>query len=248
MNEKLFEGLIHRSLWGNQADLSLSAGKVNKNQDLSKNTILVDDTKNLYNYLLSLNGKGRICWITDNTGLEIMTDLFVIYKLLITHFVEKVIISVKCASLFVSDVMLPDLETALETLSSIGNECKEISDTLRRFLLNGCLKFESELFYNDSPYCFYYMPKDIYHKFAGMDCLVFKGDANYRKLMDDRFLGYETPIESIVNYFPCPFAVFRTMKSIVGFNIPVEKQEEMKKKNPKWDVDGSSGLIHFVKL
>lgn len=248
MNEKLFEGLCHRSLWGNQADLSLSAGTVNKEQDLSKNVILVDDTNNLYNYLQSLNGKAKICWITDNTGLEIITDLFVIYKLLTTHFVEKVIVSVKCSSLYVSDVMLPDLETALNTLSSMGDECKNISNTLRRYLLNGSLKFENELFYNDSPYCFYYMPKDLYCKYAGMDCLVLKGDANYRKLMDDRLIKYETPIESIVNYFPCPFVVLRTMKTIAGLGISIEIQEEMKKKNERWDVDGTCGLIQFVKL
>lgn len=245
---EVFKNLCYLSLWGNQADLSLSAGNVDKmlNKE-NKNTVLVDDTKELYNYLLSKGCNSTICLITDNVGSEILLDLFVVYKLLSTNFIGKVVISVKNASLFVSDVIKADIDTSLKILEEIGEEALIISKEIKYYILTNQIAIESQSFYNDDPRSFYYMPKELYYHFKSMDCLIFKGDANYRKLLDDKDFEYDTSFQNIVDYFPTSIVAFRTMKSNAASGINIEIQNKMKKVNEKWNVDGTSGLIQFVK-
>ena len=113
--ESVLHSFILRNLWGNKADLSMSAGKVESAQSTANDALLVDDWKPLWTYIQSRSLR-RVAIFADNCGLELLCDLALAALLL--HVFKDVAVTyfIKSDPVFVSDVTPADIEPTLVAL------------------------------------------------------------------------------------------------------------------------------------
>lgn len=123
LTEQVLYGSLLRNLWGNKADLSMSGGKVEKEEVRSeaKNSLLVDNVDEVWRYLCEHPLK-KIAIFADNTGLELLCDLALIAIFLHSYPEIQITYVIKADPVFVSDVTLPDLEPTLLALER--NDCE----------------------------------------------------------------------------------------------------------------------------
>src|SRR3546814_14720219 len=76
----------------------------------------------------------------------------------------------------------------------------------------------SDLFWN-SPCHFTQLPPTITQRFSPHSILIFKGDANYRRLFEDREWPYATPIAHMLDYLNRPCFSIRTLKSEIVLGL-----------------------------
>lgn len=89
------------------------------------------------------------------------------------------------------------------------------------------------------------MPLSMAHFVHQQDLMIAKGDANYRRLVGDLHWAYATDKKDVFDYYPCPMLLLRTLKSNVNVGISLEKQEQAKAFDSKWDCSGKVGMIQF---
>ena len=70
------------------------------------------------------------------------------------------------------------------------------------------------------------------------DLVVIKGDANYRRILEDRKWDCSLRMEDLADYFPAPFAVLRTMKSEIVVDIPRKEARRLAARDPEWLING----------
>lgn len=188
------------------------------------------------------NQSRRIDIVLDNAGSELICDLH--FASVVLYRGGKVILHGKAAPFFVSDATKRDV---LETIDRL-----ERNDTfalwgrnLKRFLDSGMLEVRDHYFWN-GPCHFSSLPKDLKEEFARSDLVIFKGDANYRRLCEDRKWSFSARLETFLSWFPTDLAVLRTLKSEILVGIPDEKAQQMFAKDPTWMVDGRWGIAQLV--
>ncbi len=76
--------------------------------------------------------------------------------------------------------------------------------------------------------------------------MIFKEDANYRRLLSDRSWDPLYSITEITDYFPAPLAVLRTMKSDVIVGLNKGQLVSLEADDPEWRINGRRGIIQFV--
>ena len=113
--------LLHRSLWGNRADLSLSCGNVEPAAAAASSStgtaatssppstdddlILVDDSSAAISILEGHDSGATVAISLDNTGLELVSDLVLVDALFQRKLVASITLHCKEHPVFVSDVM-----------------------------------------------------------------------------------------------------------------------------------------------
>jgi hypothetical protein len=252
----LLESALLRSLWGNRADLSLSAGKVlsGGGHGEEASLLLCNDTSAACAHLLE-GGAGvagkRVTIVLDNCGLELLHDLGLADALLALGAV--VTLHAKRWPTFVSDAIVPDIMGHIEWLS--GETCRlcpaagALAARLGCALQQGTLVLSSSAFWNSArpAWC---MPPDLEEFFSSQDLAIFKGDANYRRLLGDlHWKPHSVPFSSIVgNYTPCPLLALRTAKAGLAVGISADGEQRAAKENPSdWLTCGKFGLIQFTR-
>lgn len=116
--------LVTTSLWGNAADLSLSAGAaltaaIGEAEGAGASRMLADDTAELCDALRTCTGK-EVIIILDNCGLELVADLLLVDGLLRLVGPSCVSLHVKDTPVFVSDVCPHDVKPTLEWIDANG--------------------------------------------------------------------------------------------------------------------------------
>jgi hypothetical protein len=247
LSSELYSKLILRSLWGNRADLSLSAGKV---EAVTGGAItIVDDTSASWEYLLKARewkSPVQVSLILDNCGLELLSDLVTADGLLTSHFVDTVILHCKDAPVFVSDAMPEDIFIALEWIRRLDNDLSHsLHARLTGYIRNNRLLIKKHHFFTSvKPY--WELPKDLKDVLGDSIITIMKGDANYRRLLGDRHFPYNAPFNSVVaSYFPSPILSLRTLKSNVAVGIPQAAVEACSLEDSEWLVNGKYGVIQF---
>ena len=236
------------ALWGNQADLSLWAPEAEDRpehlgDDRYADQIIVDDTAKVISHLNSKHD--HLAMINDNTGLELIADLYLVDFLLGTHVVNQVELHLKAQPTFVSDATMPDVVETLTFLAEAAvPEAQAVGQRLQQHRANGRLHWRSHPFWT-SPLSFWEMPADLADLLAKSDLVISKGDANYRRLLGDRHWPLTTPFDQIVNYFPAPLAVLRTCKSEVAVGLSREQVTSLPEQDPHWLTNGRWGMIQF---
>ncbi len=119
--EEVFQALLLRNLWGNKADLSMSGGKIEKEeiQTESGNVLLVNNMDTAWEYLHS-RPLHKIAIFADNVGLELLCDLTLIAILLHYYPDMSILYVVKSDPVFVSDVTIPDIRPTLDALCNLA--------------------------------------------------------------------------------------------------------------------------------
>jgi len=237
-----FKTLLHATLWGNSADLSqLEANDALVDPTL-RNNLIIDDSAELCRLVGSAAGR-QVDFITDNAGLELLSDLFLIDYLLATGQVSHINLHLKAYPTFVSDAIPSDVASHLEMLQGFQSEqLSAFIDRLESHRSSGKLQLLSHPFWN-SPCHFTKLPPAIMQGFGEDTILLFKGDANYRRLFEDREWPYATPIEGMLDYLGHPCFSIRTLKSeiVIGLNEDAVRQLDEIDKN--WVTNGKYGLI-----
>lgn len=241
-NEAHFMVLLYNNLWANSADLSqLDADDVLRDASL-RGKLVIDDTKTLF--ILVSNPKiTSVDFIVDNAGAELLSDLFLIDYLLHTRQVEHITIHTKQYPIFVSDATDSDVVKHLKLLRDFKiTALSQFADTIQSYLDEGKLHVQSHPFWN-SPLHFDDIPDDLTRSFANDTILLFKGDANYRRLFGDREWATSTPIEQVLDYFKSPCVSIRTLKSEIVLGLTDSQVLALDEEDKNWRINGRYGLV-----
>ncbi len=233
-------GLLDAALWGNRIDLSyaevLGHGTGSDDADL-----LVDDRAWAVERILS--GSGPLHIVADNAGTELAMDMVLIDRLL--NHVDEIVMHVKWHPTYVSDTTVPDVHYFLRALTQHGPAATALSERLQAAFDAGRLRLAPDLFWNSSQFL-PQMPSRLMQTFAGARLVLFKGDANYRRISEDRLWPTETPLAQITGYFPAPMLLLRTCKSDSILGLPAGLADTLDSEDDQWRVNGRRGVIQGV--
>src|SRR5436190_21053307 len=205
------------SLWGNATDLSLLANlrfedleklQGKKAMEEMQKNIVVNDMEDAWKHVKGLQ-RAQIDIILDNAGFR-FTELYLkrlgfelfVDILLAVYFLEigaakTVVCHPKDFGWFVSDVIPDDFDSLFELLEdeSIVNTLEQREDLrfLRerwlQFYKSGQIKLRPNSFWTTA-HPFWRMPAfapELYKALQKSDLVIYKGDLNYRKLVEDVF-------------------------------------------------------------
>ncbi len=243
--------LLYSDLWGNKADLSLFATVTDalshsETKAQAKHThILVDDTAILVDRLPNFQA-GRIDFIIDNVGLELVSDLYLADFLLVSNTASTVYLHLKAHPTFVSDATIEDVHYTLKVLASdCEMDVRSLADRLKSHIASSRLQLREDFFWT-APLAFWEMPQPLHQELAQASLIFVKGDANYRRLLGDCQWPFTTRFEDIVCYFPAPFVALRTLKSQVAAGLKSSQVETLNREDPQWLSNGQWGVIQFA--
>ena len=254
----LLKAAMYRSLWGNRADLSLSAGVVlssEGNADSDSACLLADDSDKAVEHLLSDGEKNEVVIILDNCGLELLSDLVFSLVLLKSNPSLKITLMSKSSPVFVSDVVLMrDVESHIKFIEHLGNTMSETDQgkistvcakVLREHISSGRLSVESDEFFT-SPLPGWHMPERLRMRLSRNNRLtISKGDANYRRLLGDLHWPHQKIFSDVMSYFPTSILALRTTKAGVIVGISQEIEDKISSLHDDWLVSGKFGLIQL---
>ncbi|MCC6803725.1 MAG: protein-glutamate O-methyltransferase family protein [Anaerolineae bacterium] len=242
-------GALLRSLWGNRIDLSYKVaaahGSAGETDDL-----LVDERHAAVDYLFSRE-PGEVHLVLDNAGTELATD-FVLADTLLDGAAERVILHVKRHPTFVSDATYDDVLILLAEMTGrgdftkgFGDPAREIGARLQSALLDGRLLVEPDIFWN-SGWFLWEMPPRFESFFEQAALVIFKGDANYRRIVGDALWQPETPFTQVTDYFPAPLLALRSLKSDPIIGLPPGMAARLDAEDALWRVNGRRGVAQFA--
>eukprot|EP01127_Copromyxa_protea_P017921 TRINITY_DN5533_c0_g1_i1.p1 TRINITY_DN5533_c0_g1~~TRINITY_DN5533_c0_g1_i1.p1 ORF type:complete len:146 (+),score=30.98 TRINITY_DN5533_c0_g1_i1:1423-1860(+) len=101
---------------------------------------------------------------------------------------------------------------------------------------------------------FWELPEDVLEDFRKSDLVLFKGDANSRRVHGDLRWPATTPTKSFTNYLTDHVSIMmvRTLKSETASGISEAKVEELKAKHKEtgdewdWLSTGQYGIVQFI--
>lgn len=245
-----FSSHIYRALWGNQADLSMwssESGLQPKTESISgSNFVILDQCQSAHNYLASVPaGPQQIDIVLDNIGLELLGDLCLADYFLNSYQSVKIILHVKAHPTFVSDAIESDVFHMIQSLASDRlNPVRALGTRLQNYLTNSRIMLTTNWFWT-SPLSGWEMPKALWGQLRKSDLVIWKGDANYRRLLGDRHWPYQTRLAEIIWYAPTAFLAIRTLKANVVCGLSYIQNRTLERQDPDWMINGKWGLIQF---
>jgi uncharacterized protein with ATP-grasp and redox domains len=248
----VFESLLHSALWGNRADLSNFTLQARAQAGLAardeRHLLLIDHTPLVHGFLR--RQVKRLAIITDNVGLDLLFDLALADFLLQQGWVGEVVYHLKDRPFFVSDAMPGDAERAIELLrTDEESELAGLGQRLAEAVRSGAIRLRTDPFWS-SFRMFPDLPDHLRAELATADLSIFKGDVNYRRLLDDRRWPHTTAFESLAERFrlPRPFLVLRTLKGETMVGLGPGQSEQLAAADPTWLINGKRGVIQAVGL
>jgi uncharacterized protein with ATP-grasp and redox domains len=247
--------LVAAALWGNLADLSVSAGSALIAPEVASagertsgggapEMMLADDTDALCQALAGCSGR-EIILVLDNCGLELVSDLLLVDGLLRMVQPSRVVLHVKDRPVFVSDATPADIPTHIDWLAKQApdGDGGAMAARLRAATADGRLAVESRDFYTGA-LPFWRMPTELHSEHEGAALTILKGDANYRRLLGDLHWPHDTSFAELLDYWPGSVAALRTCKSGVLVGTPPEVEAAAAAEHPdKWLVGGLYGCV-----
>ncbi|MBN1399399.1 MAG: DUF89 family protein, partial [Anaerolineae bacterium] len=206
--------------------------------------LLIDDRPQVKRLLRC--GVRRIDWIADNSGPELLSDLGLIDLLLSSNVVETVHLHLKGQPFFVSDAMAKDVHASCQALGRASvSSLQGLGKRLEGHMAGQRLVLQTHPFWTTWLH-FSQFPAELHGMLAQSNLVVLKGDANYRRLVEDRHWPFHTPLETIAAYMPTSFVTLRTLKSEVVVGLPPDLPMRLAQEDPDWLINGKRGVIHFV--
>jgi hypothetical protein len=200
----------------------------------------------VFDYLVDPeNPPTRVDFVLDNYGPELVHDIALADFLLSTGLVPYVRFHAKPYPFFVSDVMIKDVHTALEHLSSSQNKAVRMAgERVTNHYREGRLQLAEDFFWT-SPLPFWDMSPRIEQSLAESSLVIVKGDLNYRRLAGDLNWSPTTPFPKVVHYFPSPLLVLRVHKAELALGLTTDQVRYLGKNDPGWMVNGNWAVIQF---
>jgi uncharacterized protein with ATP-grasp and redox domains len=249
--EQLLDPLM-LSLWGNQADLSMwpvqqsnHFGEGQPGLKQHDSLLVAHDIQAVRTYLCQ-EAPVRVDIVLDNSGVELLNDLFLANYLLTSGLALQVILHAKSHPTFVSDAMPQDVTAAVNFLASSKDQClQEAAQQSQSWMKSGRLEIQSHLYWT-SPLAFWNAPEAARQMLSGSELLICKGDANYRRFLGDRHWAHDLPAQDALGYIQKPFLALRVCKSEVIVGLQPGQEERLAARDPRWMVNGRWGLIQFT--
>jgi hypothetical protein len=191
------------------------------------------------------DGPKRIDVVLDNAGQELLADLALARGLLQAHPGCQLVLHVKSHPTFVSDATQQDVDGTLRQASATGGELSVLGDDLELAGRRARLRVTTDGFWT-SPLAGWEFPSHLRQELASSDLVIFKGDANYRRLLGDRHWPYTTPFEAVLSYFPAPVLCLRALKADVAAGLDPPMIEDAGRADGDWMIDGRWALIQFA--
>ncbi|MDZ4701539.1 MAG: damage-control phosphatase ARMT1 family protein [Rhodothermales bacterium] len=232
--------LLKASLWGNQADLSLwQAGEGPGHELIDRDKqLLADDTGAVAAWLAAAGGRLDMGVVVDNAGEEFTMDLALVDALLRLPPGGRVTLHVKAFPTYVSDVTPRDVDDTLAAFrASAAPHTRRLAARLDAALAAGRLLIQPDPVWAQ-PHPFRRLPDGARATLGRHDFLIFKGDANYRRLLDDSHWPATTPFASIVAYFDTPLLALRTCKAEVIAGLDAQQIARLHALDPHWKING----------
>jgi hypothetical protein len=240
--EGRFALLLHSSLWGNRADLSnFTVREEVRSGDgpaEERHNVLIDHTEQVTAYLSS--GVDRVDFVNDNAGRELLFDLILADFLLTEGWAQTVVFHLKGQPFFVSDAMIVDVQEIVALLDG-----EDLGQRLRAHVDDGRLVLQSDPFWTTN-LMFRETPAPLTTELAQADLIIFKGDVNYRRLLDDAHWPHTARLEDIATYIPASFVALRTLKAEIMVGLGPGQAASIAAGDPEWLINGRRGLVHFV--
>jgi hypothetical protein len=190
-------------------------------------------------------GIERLELILDNTGSEFSADLALADYLLTSGCVKQIRMHAKAQPTYVSDVTLQDIPKALDAFTSSPDpSAQQVGQRLRESEAGGALLTRADFFWN-SPLPIWEMPAELCRELSGAGLLIFKGDANFRRLLGDLHWPPTTPFSQIVHGAPAPVLALRVCKSEVACSLKEGQAETLSNTDPGWQTNGKWGMAVF---
>eukprot|EP00825_Cyclidium_porcatum_P011845 TRINITY_DN16122_c0_g1_i4.p1 TRINITY_DN16122_c0_g1~~TRINITY_DN16122_c0_g1_i4.p1 ORF type:complete len:323 (-),score=79.04 TRINITY_DN16122_c0_g1_i4:149-1117(-) len=259
--ESVLELLISYSLWGNMVDLSLhnSTDKdlsslitcdVEQIKVLNKN-IIANDMPNLISLIVKTK-PNRVDFILDNASFELFTDLILGFYLIQMGLTKQIVWHVKSIPWFVSDATEYDVQFLIQyCIESEDNFVKSFGKICQNYIDSKVWVMHLNNFWT-TPYDFIEVGEidnELNLFLQQSDLVIFKGDLNYRKLVEDRKWDPTTSFEVATggkNFLPnTNFAIVRTVKADTISGLQKGLAEELQKVDCYWMNAGSYGVIQM---
>ena len=246
-----FKMILHSALWGNRADLTMTAliggsSKPGLSTRAERDFILVDHTQQAHDLLA--NRLKTVDVINDNVGTDSLFDLVLADFLVRKGWAQQVRFNLKDRPFFISDAMPEDIRQTISMLQQHNHPAvQSLGLRLSAYLQDGRLNLKKDAFWTSGE-VFEQMPQNLEQELAQADLLIFKGDANYRRILGERDWPFETPLEKVAAYFPFPFLALRTIKSEILAGIGPEKAsmvQLLRQKDQLTFVNGKYGVIQL---
>lgn len=240
--------------------MSISAGAENSQTinpviqlEELRSCIVCDESQQVWQHLETVRGmkdsSHRMDIVLDNAGFELFSDMCLAELLMSLGLVKEVHFHAKSIPWFVSDVTKEDIDWTLneliqsedKILHSFGSQWKS------RFADNSwILKAHN---YWTLPHDYSAMKSvapDLYADLAKSNFILFKGDANYRKLTGDLTWAPTTPFDTTLRGFhPAPLCTLRTLKCDLVAGLQEGIAESLTQKEPDWMLPGKYAIIQF---
>jgi uncharacterized protein with ATP-grasp and redox domains len=243
-----FEILLHSALWGNRTDLSnfttaaSAAGGLAVGDEAHR--ILIDHTENVHQMLQP--GLQRVDFINDNVGSELIADLALADFLLEHGWAKQAALHLKAQPYYVSDAMPADVHLTIDRMRTHPDlAVQALGSRLADCQLTGSLVLFSDPFWN-SPYFFTELPPRIFSELERSDLVIIKGDANYRRVIEDRHWPHTARVEDLNQALPRPFLLLRTLKAELMAGLAPGQAEQLYLEDPHWLTNGVRGVIHLI--
>ncbi len=244
------------ALWGNRMDLSIWPESGAKGDGANRaseafiealsageKSLLWDDSASVAAKLAERNVRD-LSIVVDNAGFELTCDLALADALASSGAAKRVILRVKAHPVFVSDAMDKDVRDTINAM--MASEHADTAVMGRRWASH--LSSGAWIIAPDFAWCqpqpFWELPRNVRDELKSSDLVVIKGDANYRRLLNDCLWPLDTPFEDVACYFPAPILALRTLKAELGCGIPQDKQI-MASVDADWMVTGKYGVVQF---
>ena len=243
--ESCLHDLLLFELWGNRADLSFDsmAETAYAGLDSSQTAgLLIDQRSPIWERLKT--GMGQLDFVNDNAGLELLFDLALADFALRTGLARRVRFHLKSQPFFVSDTMIPDVHEALEQMEqrpALGNLVKR----LRAALAADRFSLLTDPFWVTAR-GFDQMPANLRADLSRADLVIFKGDANYRRLLDDRAWPVAASLSALTSYLPFSFVAIRSIKAPLAVDLTDALVARLDDSDAEWMFNGQYGLIQLV--
>jgi hypothetical protein len=229
-------GLLDACLWGNRVDLSYT---VAASRDHVQDADLLADDRAQAVPLLSADG-AHVHVVLDNAGTELCLDLVLVDAILEAPR-TRVTLHLKIEPTFVSDATPRDLWRFLGALGARGGEPARLASRLRAAFDEERLRMVPDAFWS-GPDFMSAAPLHVSGALAGATLALFKGDANYRRVVGDAVWPADTPFAEACKDLGYPLLCLRTMKSDAVLGLRPGLAEQLDNEDPRWRVDGRRGV------
>jgi uncharacterized protein with ATP-grasp and redox domains len=207
----------------------------------SRDDLIVDHTDCLAR---RVGASRRLHIILDNAGAELAADLIFTWLYLASDPARQIVLHAKKAPTFVSDALRKDIYKTAAKLKSRPS-LKSIGTDIETFIAQGRLRPADHHFWN-GPQHFPDMPEELRQDIARADITLLKGDANFRRMTEDRHWPLSTNLEKLTSWFPGTYAILRTLKSETATDIPEELSSRLTQTDPHWLTNGRWGFVRLV--